>query len=102
MNKLKRDGKVAVIYRNDYGAGWSTWNPNYPDIAFDAGTVQLIEEEEFDQLKTYLALKYPNAHLGNLESLSIEWLPEDTEFVITEYDGIETIVLKNDIIWMKA
>jgi len=104
MNKLIRDGQVAVIYSSDYGAGWSTWSPNYPELAFDAGIAQLIEEQKFDQLETYLALKYPDTHRNRstLESLRIEWLSDGTEFIITDYDGNETIMIKDDIIWMKA
>jgi hypothetical protein len=26
MNKLIRDGMVAVLYSPDYGSGWYTWN----------------------------------------------------------------------------
>lgn len=25
MDKIERDGKVAVLYSPGYGAGWSTW-----------------------------------------------------------------------------
>ena len=26
MNKIEKDGNVAVLYSPGYGAGWSTWN----------------------------------------------------------------------------
>ena len=26
VEKLERDGKVAILYSPGYGAGWSTWN----------------------------------------------------------------------------
>ena len=32
MNKLIRDGKVAVLISPEYGAGWSTWNYDLPEI----------------------------------------------------------------------
>jgi len=43
MNKLVRDGKVAVLYSPDYGSGWYTWNPNNPELLFDPAIVQLVE-----------------------------------------------------------
>lgn len=30
MDKVIRDGMVAVIYSPGYGAGWSSWNRDYP------------------------------------------------------------------------
>ena len=35
MNKLIRDGMVAVLYSPDYGSGWYTWNQDDPEILFD-------------------------------------------------------------------
>ena len=31
MNKVIRDGKVAVLYSPGYGAGWYSWNWNHPE-----------------------------------------------------------------------
>jgi hypothetical protein len=102
MNKLIRDGKVAVLYSPGYGAGWSTWNQECPELLFDPGIVSLLEEERFDELHTYLAIKYPKLYDGGLEDLTIEWIPQGTLFRINEYDGNETIELKEDQSWLVA
>jgi hypothetical protein len=102
MNKLVRDGMVAVLYSPDYGSGWYTWNQNHPEILFDPAIVQLVEENKWDELKTYVILKYPKLINSGLEELKIAWIPEGTLFRVNEYDGDESIELKDDIDWFKA
>jgi len=102
MNKLVRDGKVAVLYSPDYGSGWYTWNTNHPELLFDPAIVQLVEEEKFDELKTYVTLKYPNIYEGGMWELKVAWIPEGAMFRINEYDGDESIELKDDADWFTA
>ena len=102
MNKLVRDGKVAVLYSPDYGSGWYTWNSNHPELLFDPAIVQLVEEDKFDELKTYITLKYPNIYEGGMWELKIAWIPEGTMFRVNEYDGDESIELKDDADWFTA
>ena len=102
MNKLVRDGMVAVLYSPDYGSGWYTWNRNHPELLFDPAIVQLVEEEKFDELKTYVTLKYPNIYDGGMDDLKIAWIPEGAMFRINEYDGDESIELKDDADWFTA
>jgi len=102
MNKLVRDGKVAVLYSPDYGSGWYTWNTNHPELLFDPAIVQLVEEEKFDELKTYVTLKYPNIYEGGMWELKVAWIPEGAMFRVNEYDGDESIELKDDADWFTA
>lgn len=102
MNKLDRDGMVAVLYSPDYGSGWYTWNPNHPELLFDPAIVQLVEEDKFDELKTYVTLKYPNIYEGGMWELKVAWIPEGAMFRINEYDGDESIELKDDADWFTA
>ena len=102
MNKLVRDGMVAVLYSPDYGSGWYTWNTNYPELLFDPAIVQLVEENKFDELKTYVTLKYPNIFDGGMDDLKVAWIPAGAMFRINEYDGDESIELKDDIDWFTA
>jgi hypothetical protein len=102
MNKLVRDGMVAVLYSPDYGSGWYTWNTNHPELLFDPAIVQLVEEEKFDELKTYVTLKYPNIYDGGMWELKVAWIPEGAMFRINEYDGDESIELKDDADWFTA
>jgi len=102
MNKLVREGKVGVLYSPGFGAGWYTWNYESPEILFDPAIVKLVEEEKFDELQTYVALKYPEIYKGGLMDLEVEWIPEGTLFKINEYDGAESIELKEDDNWIIA
>ena len=50
MNKLIRDGQVAVIYSPEFGGGWSTWNPKPPGILFDPAIVDFVEKGQDEEL----------------------------------------------------
>jgi len=102
VNKLVRDGRVAVIYSPEYGGGWSTWNPKHPGILFDPAIVEFVEKGQDEELQVYVTLKYPGIYDGGIVGLKIEWLPVGTEFIIKEHDGAETIEIKSDIVWYRA
>ena len=103
MNKTIKDGRVAVLYSPGYGAGWSTWNPNYPEMVFDPGLVDLVLEGNQEKILAYVTLRWANTVVrSGVDDLEIEWVPEGVEFVIEEYDGAETIVFKNEVKWIKA
>jgi hypothetical protein len=102
MEKVVRNGKVAVIFSPEFGAGWYTWNQDHPEIVFDPNLVYFIETKEIDKLRTYVELKYPDLYLGGFEDLAIMWLNKGTEFKIDEYDGKETIVLRKRVKWLTA
>jgi hypothetical protein len=102
MDKVTRNGLVAVLYSADYGAGWFTWNTDHMELVFDPGIVELVEQGKWDELKTYVTLKYPDIYMGGLKDLRIEWVPEGTQFVIQEHDGNEWIEFKDQINWIQA
>ena len=102
MNKLVRDGMVAVLYSPDYGSGWYTWNQDHPEILFDPAIVKLVEENKFDELKTYVTLKYTKLFIGGIWDLKVAWIPEGALFRVNEYDGNESIELKDDADWFTA
>ena len=94
MEKVIRNGKVAVLYSPGFGAGWYSWNEK-KELLFHPKLVEMVENnkqkeitEEFckDLLKTddYICV------LG-ARNLQIEWLDEGTAFIINEYDGSESI-----------
>jgi hypothetical protein len=101
MERVIRDGKVAVLYSPGYGAGWYTAH-YIEELVFDPSIVQWLEIEEHDKIKHYVTLKYPNAYLGGLDALEIDWIPVGTEFVIDEYDGSETFRFKEQERWITA
>jgi hypothetical protein len=100
MNKLVKHGQVAVLYSPDFGAGWYSWNRDRPDMLTDAGLADLVLKGDLDQIKAYAHLKWPDAYLGGVDSLTVEWIPQGTEIKIAEYDGSETIEYRNSDAWI--
>lgn len=106
MAKVIRDGKVAVLYSPDYGAGWYTWNTEHPAMLYDPAVVRWVEEDkpkdDLARLEATLDEKYPRCYLGGMRDLQIQWVPVGTRFYVDEYDGSETVVLEQDVKWMVA
>ena len=102
MRKLSEDGKVAVLFSPDFGAGWYTWNLDYLEILFDPAMVKLVEKGQYDELATYVELKYPGIYTGGLHDLQVEWIKEGSLFRVVEYDGCESIEVNDEIDWMIA
>lgn len=87
MEKVVRDGKVAVLISPNWGTGW------FEAGRFDPVIVHMLETNASKAaLKAYCQVKYPDDHLYGLESLEIKWVPEGEYFYIHEYDGSEWIV----------
>jgi hypothetical protein len=102
MDKVIVNGKVAVLYSPGFGSGWYTWNQEFPELIFSPAIVKLVEQEKFDELETYMELKYPEVFKGGMMDLEIEWVPVGTEFRINEYDGAESIEVKDELYWFTA
>ena len=103
-NKVIRDGLVAVLYSPGFGAGWSTWaDPEIrEEIVFDPAIVELVEQERWEELEAFVVLKYPDLYTGGLRDLIISWIPQGLQFQITDYDGNESIELRDQIDWITA
>ena len=103
LGKVVRDGKVAVLYSPEYGAGWSTWDMTYGEaLIFDPTIVKYVEEDNLEALEAYVLLKYPNFYTGGMHNLTIKWIPVGTEFRIDEYDGNESVVTRDQDNWFVA
>ena len=102
MEKVVRDGKVAVLYSPDYGAGWYTWNKEYPEMLFDPTVVMFVEDGDLDKAEAYATLKWPEAYIGGLRDLKVQWIPEGTAFKINEYDGNESVEIRDGNQWIVA
>lgn len=98
MEKIVRDGKVAVAVSYGFGAGWSTWNSIDPT---DARYNQLFLEGKWKEAAA-LCESEEDGYGGGAEDVEIEWLPVGTRFVITEYDGSESLVTIDDFRWFTA
>lgn len=109
-DRVVRDGRVAVLISPDFGAGWSTWaDAEYQQaVLFDPWIVDILlsdqynTKEKHDRIQAYCNLKYPNMYLGGLQNLTVEWVLEGIWFRVTEYDGNESIELKENNDWIQA
>lgn len=98
MERLIRDGLVAVAVSKGYGAGWSTWTSINP---LDAQFNTLFAEGkhiEAAELCEALGLGYS----GGAASVELEWVEPGTLFRITEYDGFERLERQSEITWKVA
>jgi hypothetical protein len=103
MKKVILDGEVAVLVSPGFGAGWSTWNYQYPEMLFDPKIVAMVETEQSDEaIVEYCKVKYPEGYFGGVDDLQIVWLPVGTHFRIQEYDGSESLEIREYMHWQVA
>jgi len=108
MEKVYKDSgygykEVAVLVSAGYGAGWSSWG--MPDKAlFDPIIVDFVENDKVNtkEFEEYMEKEYEGAFLGGADGLYVRWVPEGKEFIIDEYDGAESLTLKDNFTWIKA
>lgn len=99
IEKVIRDGKVAVVYSPGFGAGWSTWTTGLSP--FNPKVVEMVEKGEQNKItddwcKENIGL---DVYCGGVEDLEIEWLPIGTDFYIDECDGSESIVTSDYFVY---
>lgn len=96
VNKVIRDGKVAVLFSPEYGAGWSSWAPDnaLEFMLFDQSLVEAAERKaSLEEVTAIVHSMFSNCpYTGGWENIRIEWLPVGTVFGIEEYDGHESVI----------
>lgn len=104
MEKVVRDGMVAVLVSRGWGAGWYSWNQGVTECLFDPVIVDMVEKEAAPyDIEQYAEQKYgDDFYGGGADGLYIHWVPEGDEFIIDEYDGAESLHLKSTIKWIEA
>jgi hypothetical protein len=114
MNKLERDGMVAVLVSPGFGAGWASaaWSADWgaaglgckdhEGMCMDADIVQAVLDGDKQKAADIARMKYGDVYTGGADDLVVEWLPKGTKFVIDEYDGSETIREFDDTQWLIA
>ncbi len=106
MEKLIRNGCVAVLVSHGYGVGWYSWESDEA-MLFDPVLAEMLESGDYvegytDKLEAVAKQRYPKAYLGGLDGLAVHWVPEGLRFRIEEYDGSESLVLESDYRWITA
>lgn len=103
MDKFKLNGRVAVLISTGFGAGWSTWNREWPAMLFDPVIVEMIVAgKDSYEIEAVAERRWPDAYLGGLDGLTVEWIREGVKFRVMEYDGAESILTVEDEGWIVA
>ena len=72
-------------------------------MLFDPTLVQMVEADaDMSELVAYAEKQWPDAYHGGLDGLDVRWIDQGTEFRINEYDGSESIEVKNELDWIVA
>lgn len=100
MEKVIRDGKVAVLISHGFGAGWYSWSRNNEALLFHHKLVEMVEQGKADQIdedwvKENLGIE--DFYCGGASDLQIHWLPVGTAFQVEEYDGAESLRTMDDL-----
>ena len=101
MEKKIKDGMVAVLYAPNFGAGWYSWH-GVEALLYDPKVVDMVEEKASGQtIESYCNEKYGNEYhyYGGCDDLHFMWLPIGTHFYIHEYNGAETVEVREEINW---
>jgi len=101
MDKVIRNGKVAVLYSPGYGAGWYSWH-DIKELIYDPIVVDAVLKESgygVDYIENYCKMQYGDHYFGGAEDLQVEWIPIGTKFRIAEYDGSESIEYYDETKW---
>lgn len=104
MEKVIRDGKVAVLYSPGFGAGWYTWH-HCLEAVFHPKLVELVEQNKHDEItEEFMESIIPGfeGYMGGARDLEIEWIHEGLAFKIDEYDGNESISIVGDESYLTA
>ena len=110
FEKVYRDNDVAVLVSPGFGAGWFTWNEEYPECLFDPDIVTWIlngNNKEFNSDRDTLPFDFEEKfgrgfYAGGFHQLEVEWVPKDSKFIVREYDGAEYIELMDEVNWITA
>jgi len=100
MDKKIKDGMVAVLVSPRHGAGWYSWH-SVEELLYDPKVVDMVLEKTSAQtIELYCNEVYGDkSYYGGAEDLEVMWLPIGTHFSIHEYDGYETLRIRDDIDW---
>lgn len=102
MEKVIKDGMVAVLYSPRHGAGWYSWH-SVEALVYDPVVVDMVlREVDPEEIVEYCEQKYGQQYYGGADDLCVEWIPVGQRFIIEEYDGSESIMLENEVQWLTA
>lgn len=105
MEKVTRNGKVAVLVSPGYGSGWSTEADVEirARLLFDPEVVAWVEGGKMGPLPDIKNKYYPHYFYdGGAKDLVIKWIPVGIQFRIEVYDGYESLHVEEEYQWYTA
>ena len=97
MNKVERDGWVAVLVSPGFGAGWSTCNSRHREtLCMDADIVQAVLDKDIDKAVEIAKQKCGDFYADGAYNLIVKWVKKGAVFEIEEYDGSESLHVIGD------
>lgn len=103
MDKRFNDkGEVAVIISPGFGAGWYSWNKDFPDCLFDPDIVQMIlDGDDKYKIQQSAEEKWPDGY-WSADKLKVRWIKPGKSVRISEYDGSESIEVADEVEWINV
>ena len=103
MDKVYEGEFTKVLISPGFGAGWSTWNYDIPELLFDPVLVNMVEDgTSAETIESYCNAKYPSGYFGGSADLEVVLVKTGLDFIVHEYDGAESIQLKDKMEWLQA
>lgn len=95
MQKIEKDGKIAVLYSPDFGAGWSTWASDdiRESMCMNAEIVLAVLDGDNAKAAEIAERLHPDVYTDGARDLTVGWVPKGEAFEIAEYDGNESLVV---------
>ena len=93
MEKIERDGKVAVLYSPGFGAGWSTWEDEEQKeaLCMDARIVGPFLEGNKEGAVAAAVKMFPNLYTAGAKNLQVMWIEKGKAFNVEDRDGYESV-----------
>ena len=104
MEKIEKDGKVAVLYSPGLGAGWSTWadDDQKEALCMDARIVGPVLAGDKAGAAAAAVAIFPNFDTGGADNLQVMWIEKGKAFEINQYDGNESVHVLGDRTYLVA
>ena len=95
-DKLRKDGKVAVIFNSSHSNGpWLYGLPPNDPLMFHAPLARAIIAQDFSHVLGLVRKMRPEYHNSGFRfeprGLVVYWIDEGEKFFVTEYDGLDII-----------
>jgi len=104
MEKVIKDGKVAVLVSGGHGAGWTSWSARDKSevevLLFHPTLIEMAEAERHEEITSEWISEtfgFEGFYTGGADGLYVSWVEVGKKFIIHEYDGAERLVTEDDL-----